>query len=313
MPGDAAPIPLRWRLAAALRSLPEFRARDRLERRLFSDVRPPAGVHRGVFGPCLRFEASFGTDTALRELYLLQFDAPSLAPVLDAVLRCGDVFVDVGANIGVYAGWAARRVGSTGAVHAFEPVPRTVAYLQSFVALNELTNVQIVACAVGAKVGPVSMRITPGHSGISSVVAPGQRQAVADDGTEIVKVAQTTLDSYYADRLCLGAPRLIKIDVEGREHDVLRGAARLLSARTPPVVLFESPPKGEHAHVHSTARWLAAEVGYATYALTRSGLLPIESVDRAPLPLNFVALHADHHGPELSALRNCRFKRNQNC
>ena len=97
---------LRWMLAGQLRRVPEFRGRDRISLMLIGGIPAPDGVHKGVFGPGLRYEARYRDDGSLSDLFLLQYEAPSLAPILEAVLRPGMVFFDVGANIGIYTGWA---------------------------------------------------------------------------------------------------------------------------------------------------------------------------------------------------------------
>src|SRR5206468_3604081 len=116
---------LRWRLAGLLHRFPEFRGRDRLGMILLGNTPPPDGIHRGTFGPGLRYEARYRDDGSFVDLFFLQYEPPALTPILESVLHEGGVFFDVGANIGVYAGWAARLVGERGEVHAFEPVPRT--------------------------------------------------------------------------------------------------------------------------------------------------------------------------------------------
>lgn len=60
--------------------------------------------------------------------------------VMDAVLRYGDVMLDVGANVGVYGIHAAKRVGATGRVFAFEPVPTTLDALRTTIAINGHTT-----------------------------------------------------------------------------------------------------------------------------------------------------------------------------
>lgn len=70
-----------------------------------------------------------------------------------ASLRPGDVVYDVGANAGYYSLVAARRVGATGQVVAFEPYSLNVAALSHHVALNRLGNVEVVAAAVAARSG----------------------------------------------------------------------------------------------------------------------------------------------------------------
>src|SRR2546426_6084870 len=96
-------VPWRWRLAGLLRRAPEFRGRDWFARLLPGRAQPPDGVHEGVFGPGLYFRVRYRDDDSLVELFFLQFEQPSLAPILGEALQRGGTFFDVGANIGIYA------------------------------------------------------------------------------------------------------------------------------------------------------------------------------------------------------------------
>ena len=101
--------------------------------------------------------------------------------MLEAALAPGECMFDVGANIGVYAGWAAKLVGPTGQVHAFEPVPTTRAHLERFAALNALTELRLVPQAVGSRPGTLRLHLVPQASGLTSVVPPPGRDTLELD------------------------------------------------------------------------------------------------------------------------------------
>lgn len=299
-------MPFRWQLAAALHRLPEFRGRDRLTVWLTHDVPLPTADLEFVVGPGLRFRGRPDEDGSFAELYLLRHEAPSLAPILDAALPPGGVFFDVGANVGLYAAWAASRVGSAGEVHAFEPVPRTRGYLQTTVELNGLSQVRIVAVAVGAEPGSVDLHVVPGASGLSTTVS-----ASAPPGSSVIRVPRTTLDAYVAETQAR-APDLVKIDVEGAEFDVARGASALLASAHPPVIVFESL-EGHLRNSGTTtveiAEWLRG-VGYRCFALTPAGLLEMVRAD-ASVSSNTLALKPGVHDAVHERLSRVRFRRNQ--
>lgn len=144
--------------------------------------------------------------------------------VIRRVLRPGAVFADVGANIGYYTRVAASVVGPEGAVHAFEPMPAALRLLRANAA--GLSNVRVHDTAVGDRIDQVEFFVSP--AGERSSLGPGS-------GGERVVARMEPLDHALA-----GAPRLdmIKIDVEGFELAVLRGA-RTLIERHRPVVCFE--------------------------------------------------------------------------
>lgn len=276
---------------------------------LVGDSVPPDGVHRGSFGPGLRFEARYRDDGSFIDYYFLQFEPPALAPVLDEVLGAGDVFYDVGANIGIYVGWAAKRVGPSGAVHAFEPVPGTRKALERFTKLNALDTVRVLPVAMGASEGSLTLYVLPGASGLTSAVP--ERRA---DATEI-SVPMRTLDTYAAET-GRAAPSLVKIDVEGYEFEVIRGGRELLRGAAKPLLLFES--RDEHFARAGTSLaqigdWLDREASYRLYALLPEGLREMPGHDRKPRSSNTLAAHPREHAEVLARLARRRFRRNQSC
>ena len=129
------------------------------------------------------------------------------------VLRQGDRSIDAGANIGHLTLAASRRVGSSGNVVAIEAHPQIFGYLEGNVALNRALNVQAIQCALGAE---------PGEVAFTSRRSDDQNY-ISSDGS--VRVPMRVLDDIVEP----GQTRLLKLDVEGYELPVLRGASRTLS------------------------------------------------------------------------------------
>ena len=155
---------------------------------------------------------------------------------LRRILRAGMTVIDVGANQGFYSLLAARGVGPTGRVLAFEPVRSEFEKLQRNAAVNGYTNISAENRAVGAAEGETEFHVAEGGFGTFS-----SRKPLADDlralRQKVVKVGLTTLDA-AAEKAGLARCDLVKIDVEGGELEVLRGAERLL-ARFRPLVMCE--------------------------------------------------------------------------
>jgi FkbM family methyltransferase len=143
------------------------------------------------------------------------------------------VVYDIGAASGFYSVIAARAVGTTGQVVAFEPMPQSVGRLRHNIALNEFTNVSVLEVALGDKVGLA--KLVPGveedQAGVNGSLAPDESAAPID-------VEVTTVDR-LVDNGAVPLPDIIKMDVEGAEIEVLGGAERTLSQRRP-VLLIES-------------------------------------------------------------------------
>jgi len=306
----AGQVSWRWRLAGWLRALPEFRGRDRLGSVILGAIPPPDGITRCVIGRGLVFDARLRDDGSWVDLFFLQYEPPSLAPVLEAFLGNGSTFVDVGANVGVYTAWAARCVGDAGRVIAFEPVPATREHLERVVATNALGNVRVLPKALGAAPGILTLWVVPHASGLTSAIAPV-------DGSSAVSlpVPMSTLD----DELSTAdghLPSLVKIDVEGYEMAVLEGAVRTLSAENSPAVLFETQQDlFERAGVRFSdlPGWFQDRFGYRLFALLPSGLEPIAPGTSRPPAMNTLAVHPDRHRVAYNSLRRVRFRRNQSC
>ena len=144
----------------------------------------------------------------------------------------GARIADVGANIGIYALAWAKRVGEGGKVWAFEPDPKNLAILKRHVELNGTAkNTEIRGEALGSK----EARLAFSLSGTMSSI-----QSIATKSGDVIEVQQTTLDNV------LGSEKLdvLKIDVEGYEEEVLKGATKLLSdpSRKPAAIFIEIHP-----------------------------------------------------------------------
>ena len=136
---------------------------------------------------------------------------------LRANLRPGDVAWDVGAYIGYFT-LMMRDLCEPGHVTALEPDPANRERLQQVLALNGVDDVHVLPVAAGAQDGVTRLRQFSGHPA-ASVAGQGE-----------LDVPLVTLDALYPE---YGTPRLIKLDVEGAEADVLRGASRLLDDARP--------------------------------------------------------------------------------
>jgi FkbM family methyltransferase len=169
-----------------------------------------------------------------RKFYCRSYERRELRFVRTA-LRPGDVAVDVGANVGLLALAAAGAVAPSGRVLAIEPIARNVGRLEHNVALNPSLNVTVRRVAAGADSAVLHLsrsvdQIEAGNEGSFTRTSEGFGECVA----------QETLDSLVA-AWAPDAPAiaLVKIDVEGMELDVLRGARSLLDTGRVRAVMLE--------------------------------------------------------------------------
>ena len=159
-----------------------------------------------------------------RQSYFLQryYDLPGQL-LLQAALRPGDRFIDVGANIGMMTLLGARCVSETGHVEAFEPNPVAFARLNEHIQINHLSNVTARQLALSDQPGELVLRVIGAHTGCGTLGAISEHDKAAISMEATVQVARG--DDLLApdDR-----PTLIKIDVEGFECNVLSGLQRML-------------------------------------------------------------------------------------
>ena len=145
------------------------------------------------------------------------------------LLRPGEHFVDVGANVGSYTVLAG---GGGARVTAVEPIPATFAHLQRNVALNGLGD-RVRCCQTGLSDQPGSLRFSSGLDTVNHVLAAGEDLPGVD-------VPVTRVD----DLVGQDAPVLMKIDVEGHELAVLQGGPATLGDRRLLAVIMETNGSG---------------------------------------------------------------------
>jgi FkbM family methyltransferase len=167
-------------------------------------------------------------------LYRYGHQDPDLE-LISRMLSPGDVFVDGGANVGLFTLVAASRVGPQGKVVAFEPGRAVRLRLLENVVLNRLVQVSVMPIALSSRAGDAAFRVFEiGGAGLNHL-APAQ-----DEAGDVETVTLATLDSVLtpSDRRRLS---FIKLDLEGAEHDALVGASSTL-AESHPDILIEVEP-----------------------------------------------------------------------
>ncbi|MGH9487382.1 MAG: FkbM family methyltransferase [Terriglobales bacterium] len=193
---------------------------------------------------------------------------------LERFLRPGMVVVDIGANIGYYTLLCSRCVGPGGHVYAFEPTPANIEQLTENLRLNPFaTNVTVRACAAGEAARRLQLIESAGDSGQNYM-------SLAEGGTEVIAI-----DSLQLPRL-----DFLKMDTEGFEPYVLRGAAATI-ARCRPVLLVEVNPPflARYGHTASDLAKLLAQMGYRLQHPTWRGLEPYREPTRKEIFLNVLA------------------------
>jgi FkbM family methyltransferase len=154
---------------------------------------------------------------------------PKISWFLHQILKEGDVFIDVGANCGTETIPAARAVGVTGKVYAFEPNQACVALMRRSLVENQISNVEIIQKGVSNVTGSAQLSIPSNNAGSAIVVNTPSGASM--------EIALTTLDS--CGFLFEKRAKLMKIDIEGHEMAALEGATALFAENKPENVMIE--------------------------------------------------------------------------
>lgn len=144
----------------------------------------------------------------------------------------GDVVYDIGAHVGLYTLLAARRAGCTGRVIAFEPHPGNLRHLVRHIQVNHIENVTVIPAAVSDRDGRA--RFVEGQTTATGHLGVGGGLEV-----DVVSLDQLRRSGQ------IPPPRVIKIDVEGGEHEVLIGAREVLG--TGPAIFLATHGRAVHA------------------------------------------------------------------
>jgi FkbM family methyltransferase len=181
---------------------------------------------------------------------------PHFAELFSLLMQPGDRCVDVGANVGVHTVRLAKLVGQHGKVIAIEPDPEVIRRAQRNVALNGLETVRLINAAASDQPGEMQL-YRPSPCDTNRARASLLHHPYLTGAATIVPVV--TLDEVCADERI----SLIKIDVEGHESAVVRGATATI-ARDKPSIVFEYAPELLESPEQSPFRWLA-EQGYVMF------------------------------------------------
>lgn len=154
---------------------------------------------------------------------------------LKAFLRPGDIFVDVGANIGLYTVLAGHYVGPSGHVYAFEPCAETYRRLLENMELNGLSNVSCHQVALSDRRECLDMTVSlDGFDECNSLGRPVFGRRFVSES-----IASVAWDEFAGEHGLAGRVVMMKIDVEGWEAYVLDGGAGTLSRGDAPILQVE--------------------------------------------------------------------------
>jgi FkbM family methyltransferase len=200
--------------------------------------------------------------------YRLADDRGEISYLLHAIHK-GDTVIDIGAHKAGYTYWMQKAVGENGKVIAFEPQQKGFAYLLQLKKMQNWENVSIENLALSDHEGEETLYIRQQSYDISFEASLEKKYAA---GFTEQKINTTTIDIYCADHLL--QPRFIKIDVEGHEWQVLKGAKTILN-KFHPTLLLECEVRHAGAEAMNNSFSTLLSMDYKGFFIHGKKLLPL--------------------------------------
>jgi FkbM family methyltransferase len=184
------------------------------------------------------------------------------------LLRPGWTVVDAGANLGLYTVIAAKLVGPSGRVFAFEPSERECRRARKTIRANRFNNVELYLTALGEADGEVSLTVCEESCGGYNSIGKLTHPVALGHASHVERVRCRALDSFMAEKK-VRQVHAVKMDVEGAEELVLRGGRQLFSSQEGPLIFCEVSDKTALGLNSSAERVLAllGEYGYEMFTV----------------------------------------------
>lgn len=216
------------------------------------------------------------TNFTARQTFVAGYRDPAAFSWMDRYLRPGMTVFDVGANVGVYGMFMARKVAPKGTCYAFEPNPELKPYLEANKRVNGLVNLDLSFVGTGespSEVGFVTNRSNIGESHVD----PASATRAGRSDVQIVR-----LDDFVAER-GIGPIDFVKIDVEGFELPTLRGFENTLRRKDEMIVHTEIEPRHmkRYGYTLTDLFQFMHALGYSAFALDHNGFSPYDASTKA--------------------------------
>ncbi len=212
--------------------------KSQIDKRQYMEKRIQSGVKMRLFFDSKLCELIYGGEFERQEQRFV-----------NAFLKPGDIFVDIGANIGLFTLIAAHRVGKSGYVYAFEPCSKAYQHLVANAQLNHLTNTSCYQLAFSDQKRQANLKIPlDGYDAWSSLGQPYEGKMI-----KVETVQTVTWDDFAQKHDLIGKVTMMKIDVEGWETHVLSGGYKTLSRADAPILQVEFTEEARRAAGSSCA------------------------------------------------------------
>lgn len=195
-------------------------------------------IHKTIHGFKLKINPTIDSGVEL-SIYETGTYEKGVLNFINSQLQNGDCFIDVGANIGLITIFASTKVGEAGKVLAFEANPKTFEILEDNLTLNSIKNVERYSFALGSETNQsfIYDNWQVNRGGASLVVRDEKSNSYPVD---IKKLDDVLTTSHF--------PKIIKIDVEGFELEVLKGAKNTI-LKFKPILIVEISYNEHNSHI----------------------------------------------------------------
>ena len=219
-------------------------------------------------GPRIMFNIN---DYIGRSIYYWGDYDRKITHICKCILKEGDCFLDIGANIGDVGLSATVFVGLSGQVHFFEPQPHICNYIRKSIRINHFNNAYVHEIALSDREGECLLSVPLDNVGAASL------EPKSDDVAHTLRVRTCNASEYFGK---IGLPRIkaIKLDVEGHEEKVLAGAYEFLEPNRPVAVIFESHDNGTPFFERGEVK-LLSELNYSFFQIRQRPLFKVELLE----------------------------------
>ncbi len=257
------------------------------------------GIHKRIFLPLNLFKGvvrtvKFKKDILLKlevsdwvqeNLYFLDAYEDSELLFMKHILKDGSVFIDIGANIGLYSLVASKIVKKNGSIYAFEPYPKNREAFNENIALNNFKNIVVENFAIAEKEGEIALFYNMDNANLGMV------SAYVTDLDNAVKVKTISLDNYVKNQHITKID-FIKLDIEGGEYTALLGMQEVLTNLSPILMIeiLEYVPFTKNTNQDKIVSFLE-KFGYQKWFISENGTLSKTQKDASRM--NFIFAKKD--------------------
>ena len=224
-------------------------------------------IKKTKYGFKIKLDVSRDVD---KHFYWGEFEV-DLINFLKSLLNDCSVFIDIGANIGIYTLLASKHIRKDGKVFAFEPSDWAYNRLKENLKLNETKNVEVFKLAVSNFTGLKQFYVCEDDAYNSLISTPMK------EVQKVVEVESICLNDFCVNRN-IDQIEILKIDVEGADYLVLKGAEEILKSDKSPIIVCEFNQKISGGITYNKDEFseFMKELSYKFFMINEKNLIEVD-------------------------------------